>query len=115
MANDKVGYRVKNEIIFGLGILLLELSYGQPLEAFKTPADVDERGDDRPDGITECLIVERLAKELHQHKPWRYAGAVVRCIEFRFNTLVTDLTNPELEEQFHRGGVVPVQELYEFT
>ncbi|KAI9772128.1 MAG: hypothetical protein M1840_001417 [Geoglossum simile] len=42
-ASNKCCYCVKNEMVFALGVALLELSWGQPLLTYKTPDDLDDQ------------------------------------------------------------------------
>lgn len=50
---------VKNELVFSLGVALLELSYRQPLLSLKTSDDLNEQG--MEDSMTELSIATRLA------------------------------------------------------
>jgi len=54
---------VKNELVFSLGVALLELSYRQPLLSLKTSDDLNEQG--MEDSMTELSIATRLAYRIH--------------------------------------------------
>ena len=58
---------IRNTSIFGLGVLLLELSFGKPLESFKK--------DDDPAPFTEIAIARRLVDELTEEESSGYADA----------------------------------------
>jgi hypothetical protein len=64
---------VANEAVFALGVILLELSFGQPLLSFKTAADLDAQGNDTP--YTEHMIAARLLDTLILLEGEKYADA----------------------------------------
>ena len=100
---------ILNELVFELGIMLIELSFGQPLYAYKSAKDVDSDGNDT--FFTEYLIATRLVRELEHREPSRYADAANRCVLSRFETSNQDLEDPNFLRQFKNGVVVPLQEL----
>ena len=110
---SKSRWFLQNETVFALGVLLIELSFGQPLHTYKTLADVDGQGND--DVLTEYKIAIRLVKELEDREVPNYSEAAQRCIYFNFDTTNPDLENQHFQEQFQRGVVTPLQELYDFS
>ncbi len=48
-----------NDMIFSLGVVLLELSYGQSLRDLAEPEELDENGAEHP--LTEIAVAQRLA------------------------------------------------------
>jgi hypothetical protein len=50
---------VKNEMVFALGVALLELAHGASILSFKEPEDLSEDG--KEDSMTEVSIATRLA------------------------------------------------------
>jgi hypothetical protein len=102
---------VKNEMIFALGVALLELAHGSSLLTFKEPEDLSEDG--KEDSMTEVSIASRLARELNDYESENYARAVLRCITCNFDTFAFDFDDREFREKFYEGVVVPLQEDYE--
>ena len=104
---------VKNEIVFALGIALLELSYAQPLFDLADPFDLDENGN--RDIMTEYSTATRLAKEIHHRELPNYAKAVLRCVHCNFDTFSYDLSEQEFMARFYEGVVVPLREDWEYA
>ncbi len=100
---------VQNELVFALGVALIELSFGQPLHACKTKEDVDDYGKDTI--FTEFSIATRLVQEVGNREALKYTDAARRCIFFKFDASSNDLDDPTLQEQFYKSVVVPLQEL----
>ena len=98
---------VRNEAIFGLGVLLIELSYGRPLLTYKTPSDLSEGKETL---FTEYAVATRLAQGISQREPEKYTNAVMRCVFCTFTT-APDMENRALQEEFLDGVVQPLQEL----
>lgn len=100
---------LQNETVFAFGILLIELSFGQRLYAYKTANDIDAQGNETI--FTEYQIATRLVHELANREPSKYVEAANRCIFFDSQTINTDIEHPNCQEQFYRGVIVPLQEL----
>ncbi|KAL8630580.1 hypothetical protein Q9189_003670 [Teloschistes chrysophthalmus] len=62
---------IKNEMVFALGVALLEISYGQPLLSLKSPEDLNDQG--MEDSMTEVSIATRLADRIHEREMDNYA------------------------------------------
>lgn len=101
-------YRVMgNEMVFALGVALLELSYGKPILSLQTADDLDPHG--KETRLTKELIARRLLGEIRDRESQNYADAVTRCISGNFGTLDLSLDNKEFREYFYRGVVLPLQ------
>ena len=98
---------VRNEAIFGLGVLLIELSYGHPLLTYKTDSDLSEG---KETYFTEYAVATRLAQGISQREPEYYASAVTRCVHCTFNT-APNFENGALQQDFLDGVVQPLQKL----
>ena len=55
---------VRNQSTFGLGVLLIELWYHQPLEALRIPEDLDENGE--ANQITDFATARRLTEDIYK-------------------------------------------------
>ena len=73
---------VRNRSIFNLGVLLLELCLGKPLDHFKTPEDSSI--------FTEFCTAKRLVENLAEEASSGYADAVTACIYCDFGREVKD-------------------------
>lgn len=101
---------IQNELLFQLGVLLLEIAYNQPLSQLRQPSDLDASGNETL--LTDYLVAVRLADEITRHEPSKYSDAVRRCLFCRFTCMSTNLSDTELQEEFHGGVVVPLLEIY---
>jgi hypothetical protein len=104
---------VKNEMVFALGITLLELSYGQPLLSLQNPDDLNDQG--MEDSMTEVSIAMRLAGKIHEREMDNYAKAVLRCVTCSFDTFTCDFGDRVFREKFFDGVVAPLRADYEYA
>lgn len=104
---------VKNEIVFALGVALIELSYAKALHNLTEAPDLDENGN--RDIMTEYATVTRLAGNLHQRELPNYAKATTRCINFNFETLAYDLNDQDFRARFYEGVVMPLRADWEYA
>jgi hypothetical protein len=104
---------IKNEMVFALGVTLLELSYGQPLMSFKTPEDLDGRGNET--SFTEFAIASRLIDDIRGRELPNYADAVARCIRCNFDTSSYSFDVDEFRECFYQGVILPLRRDYEYA
>ncbi|KAL9101607.1 MAG: hypothetical protein Q9163_003146 [Psora crenata] len=104
---------IKNEMVYALGVALLELSYGQPLSSLKTPDDLNEQG--MEDSMTEFSIATRLADRIHEREMENYAKSVLRCVRCSFDTHSCDFKDRGFREQFFNGVVIPLRADYEYA
>lgn len=100
---------IENDLVFALGVILIELAYQQPLANFKQPGDVDDQGNDYPH--TDLLVATRLVKDLKSMEGEKYADAARNCVKCNFDVHDYSLDNAEFQEQFYTGVVLPLQEL----
>lgn len=85
---------VRNESIFNLGVLLLELSYGKSLDTFKSPDD--------PPMFAEYAIASRLVDNLAEEESSGYVDATRACIFCDFGNKVK---TPTLDNEAFRQAV----------
>lgn len=100
----------KNEIVFALGIALLELSHGKPISSFRTADDLDQGNETIH---TEYLIANRLTETIYERESKNYAQATLRCVTCSFDTFTNDLNNDDFRERFYQGVILPLQQDYE--
>jgi hypothetical protein len=104
---------MRNATVFALGVALLEISYGKPLQAFQTPDDLDDNGTRTP--LTESSIAYRMVEKVHQRELPNFANAARRCVHCNFDAAVYSLKDDEFRERFYQGVVVPLRQDYEYA
>ncbi len=93
---------IRNETIFALGLVLLELAYNRPLQHFRQPEDLNDDG--TPNAFTDMTVAARLEPTVEREVGPVYATVVRRCLHCTF-----DVGNPDLEnEEFHRAVYIGV-------
>ena len=99
---------VRNQTIFSLGIVLIELWYGQTLETLRVPADL--RANNKPNQLTDFATARRLTEEIYDEAGEWYGDAVRRCIYCEFDLRNTSLDTEGMKEAVYSGVVDPLQE-----
>ena len=84
---------LRNNIIFSLGVALLELSLGQPLFAYKTLEDLNEQ--EKEDSMTEYSMATRLVNKIHASESSNYESVVTRSIYCNFGTFTYNFKDKE--------------------
>ena len=69
----------RNTLIFALGVLLLELSYGTSLIEQANSSELDAQKQETE--WTESLVATRLLQDIRGHEPDSYALATKSCVE----------------------------------
>ena len=95
-----------NPLLFGLGVLLLEIGYTATLESLKRPSDTGD-GENR---YTEFFTAKRLASSISREMGPTYGKIVNKCLHCDFGC-GQDLDNPELQAGFHRDVVQELKKL----
>lgn len=104
------GPAVRNELIFWLGVTLIELSLGKPLAWFQTEDDLGYQQERNI--ITDLCIARRLLKaDVHANEGDRYTETVNRCINCIFEGLEPSLEDAKFRQAFYEGVVVPLREV----
>ncbi|KAI9801736.1 MAG: hypothetical protein M1825_003108 [Sarcosagium campestre] len=102
--SDSVAAIVKNYQIYALGIVLLEIAVGKPVESSGEAGSVD-------DETKEFLAAMRLDKEGAAAGVFGplYGDIVSRCLMFKFNTSEQDLSNVGLQRAFYTDVVCQLE------
>ncbi|KAL8996045.1 MAG: hypothetical protein Q9169_004357 [Polycauliona sp. 2 TL-2023] len=95
---------IRNQTLFALGILLLELSTGKPLDSFKDAQN--------PHPFEDYIIASQLLKTLSEEESANYFEAAQACIfcNFRGSAKDLDLANDSFRQTFYEDVVVPLEE-----
>ncbi|CAI6238537.1 unnamed protein product [Periconia digitata] len=103
---------VKNEIVFALGIALLELAHaGKELSSFATPSDLDKDGNSHL--FTRYMITDRLTKEMQVVESPRFACAVAKCVWPASDTFEFRLSNEGYRKRFWGDVLQPLEKDWE--
>ena len=99
---------VRNEILFALGVVLIELCFRQPFEDFRAPEDLN------PDGTrhaaSDFLTATRLLDEVYETAGIRYGDAVRRCILCEFDQRKTSLKDDTFRRAVYVNVVTVLEE-----
>ena len=98
---------VRNQSMFALGVVLIELWFGKPLENLREMIDLGPHGE--ANAITDFATTRRLSEAIYSDAGEWYGDAVRRCIYCDFNQRYTSLDTETLKEAVHRGVVLPLE------
>ncbi|KAF2658683.1 hypothetical protein K491DRAFT_676272 [Lophiostoma macrostomum CBS 122681] len=104
---------IRNQTLFTLGILLIELWYGKPIEELQQPCDLDCQG---TPGVTWCTADRLIETEFEFEAGKRYSDAVRRCIRCDFDRSDMSLDNENFQKAVYQGVVALLERtLQQFT
>ncbi|KAF1849283.1 uncharacterized protein K460DRAFT_280656 [Cucurbitaria berberidis CBS 394.84] len=104
---------IRNQTLFALGILLIELLYGKPIEELQSPRDLECVG---TPGVAWCTAERLIEEEIEYEAGPRYLDAVRRCIRCDFNKKDSSLDDEEFQQAVFDGVVAPLEKtLQHFT
>jgi hypothetical protein len=92
---------VRNETIFALGVILIELCLGSALENMRSPEDLSDDG--TSNSLTNYLTARRLVNEVYDEGGGRYGDAVRRCIHCEFDQRKASLDVEAFRQCFYQG------------
>lgn len=99
---------VRNETIFALGIVLIELCLWAGLEKLRSTEDLSNDG--TPNSLIDYLTARRLVNDVYDEGGGRYGDAVRRCIHCEFDQRKVSLDVEAFRESFHQGVVQPLED-----
>lgn len=88
---------IRNQCMFGLGVLLLELSIGKPLEHYRDP--------EQPLSLEDWASITKLLQDLNNEESIGYMTALDACIRGNFGPQIRELS---LEDDTFRQAVYQV-------
>ena len=95
---------VRNQTLFGLGVMLIELAYDSPLQDLRIPED------DQADSHSMYWAATRLGEDLDKQLGPSYADAVTICLYGGFGAS-SDLDDPKVQESFYHEVVQKLKKL----
>ncbi|OCL02071.1 hypothetical protein AOQ84DRAFT_424460 [Glonium stellatum] len=102
---------IRNKALFDLGVLLIELWYGQSLEKLRTPADLNTDG--IPSLTADWCTADRIVDEILWDAGSRYSEAVRRCIRCDFDRRETNLEDGDFRQAVYDGVVSLLEKNFE--
>jgi hypothetical protein len=90
----------RNTLVFALGVMLLELSYGKPLIACALPDELGANGEEL--STTELMVAQRLVKDIGDRESKNYSWATASCIHCD----VGEPRQSSLDEEGFRTGFI---------
>jgi hypothetical protein len=98
--------RVRNQQLFALGVILIELAYEAPLHSLQKPTDVASHDDQN----TDYYIADRVRLTVSSMLGPMYADLIRKCIHCDFGR-GNNLEDPALQESFYVEVVQGLEEL----
>lgn len=110
---DARTYRViRNATLYVLGLVLIELCYGQPMIKLQTAEDLQCEG---TPGVAWCTANRLIERKYIEHQVgWRYADAVRRCIWCDFGVADADLENKRFQQAVYEGVLENLEEFLQY-
>ena len=99
----------RNQVLFSLGVVLLEIAYAASLESLKQDSDLRNGQEDQ---YTAFFTARRLAKCKHSVMGITYHNIVEKLVECVF-PCGDDLKNDQLQAAFLNDIICPLAELEE--
>ena len=98
---------IRNPLLFGLGVLLIEIANSSTIQGLQQPSDLE---DGRENQHTEYHVAKRLAKSLGREMGASYGKVVQKLLHCDFGC-GADLNDPELQTRLHKDVVCELDEL----
>ncbi|KAJ9300050.1 hypothetical protein DTO271G3_2167 [Paecilomyces variotii] len=103
---------IRNPVLFGLGIMFLELAYQAPLRSLQQPADL-QKG--KTPGFADYFTAHRLVDQSYRMVSKGFQNIIKRCLHCDFGH-DNDFANPALQEAFYHkviSGLESLERLFE--
>ncbi|KAF2740112.1 hypothetical protein EJ04DRAFT_559137 [Polyplosphaeria fusca] len=101
---------IRNQTLYTLGILLIELWYGKPINQLKKPSDLDCQG---TPGVEWCTADRLVENDIEFEAGKRYSDAVRRCIRCDFDRKDTSLDNEGFQHAVYDGVVALLEKTWQ--
>ncbi|KAJ5531313.1 hypothetical protein N7527_004706 [Penicillium freii] len=98
---------IRNPVIFGLGVMFLELAYQAPLRVLQQPVDL-EKGETR--GFADYFTAHRLLEDSYRMVSKSFKVIINKCLHCDFGH-DSDFASPALQEAFYRDVVTGLENL----
>ncbi|KAK2761692.1 hypothetical protein FQN54_001520 [Arachnomyces sp. PD_36] len=99
---------IRNPTLFALGVLLIELCLGKPIEELKRPDEKVSGGISNP--ALDWVAADRLVEDVYDEGGSRYGDAVRRCIRCDFDQRGTSLEDEGFQRAVYEGVVLLLED-----
>ncbi len=96
---------IRSEVLFALGLTLIELCFGQTLAEMQIPKDVNSI-----EAFTSYQTATRLLDYVYDESGNRYGDVVRRCLQCPFDVRDASLDNEEFQQAVFESIVTPLAE-----
>lgn len=100
---------IRNPVLFGLGVMLLELAYQAPLRTLQKPIDL-EKGETQ--GFADYFTAHRLVDRSYRMVSKSYKTIISKCLHCDFGH-DSDFASPALQEAFYHDVINGLENLEE--
>jgi hypothetical protein len=107
-SSSQTGPHIREESVFALGKLLVELSLNAPLEDMRIEQELGKDG--KANQYTDWMAADRLLEDVYNQEGTLYGDAARRCIRCDFNQREESMENDEFRQAVFQGVVVPLQD-----
>ena len=100
-------HEIRNPSIFNLGLILIELWFGKPIQDLRSPDDLGPQN--QPNGITDFATTRALLNTVYDQAGDSYGRAVQKCIFYDFDWRPNSLELEEIKEAVHTEVICPLE------
>jgi predicted kinase len=97
---------IRNQTLFTLGVLLIELLYGMSIEELQIARDLECQG---TPGVVWCTAERLIDEEIALEAGKLYCDAVRRCIRCDFNRQSSSLDDQDFQQAVYSEVVTPLE------
>lgn len=98
---------IQNDLLFALGILLIEIWLERPIDYLHRPEELGKDG--KKDDLADFYAACRLEGRIYSDAGTRYGDVVRRCIRCQFARPQPDLTDPLFRKEVYDGVVAELE------
>lgn len=103
---------VRSQVLFALGLTLIELCFGRTLAKMRKPEDIVETDETR----TKIRAAHRLLNSVYSEMGTSYGDVVRRCLYQPFDMRDMSLDNEDLQQKVFDDIVTPlIEDLNNFS
>ncbi|CAI7672668.1 unnamed protein product [Penicillium pancosmium] len=101
---------IRNPVLFGLGVMLLELAYQAPLRSLQEPIDLEKGG---TQGFADYFTAHRLVENSYRKVSTSFKIIIKKCLHCDFGH-DSDFASPALQEAFYYDVIKILENLEKF-
>ena len=106
--NDRPPSPIRNEVLFGLGVILLELGFELPIEILHRKNELESG---QKHQYSDYMTAVRLKRSVEKPLGGRFGRLTRKCLDCDFGTGEHGLRSPALKEAFHKDVIMELESL----